>query len=73
VIVLPSIVKKTRQSPDRNRMPDAPLSAFTSPIPVSANVFNLRSICARVVAVSLRHWRPAAEVNSISFHISYIA
>jgi hypothetical protein len=27
----------------------------------------LRSICARVVAVSLRHWRTAAEVNSISF------
>jgi hypothetical protein len=51
----------------RNRIPGVPLSAFTSPTPVSANVFNLRSICARVVAVSLRHWRTAAEVNSISF------
>jgi hypothetical protein len=29
--------------------------------------FNLKSICARVEAVSLRHWRKAAEVNSISF------
>jgi hypothetical protein len=33
----------------------APLSAFTLPIPVSANGFSLVSICARVVAVSLRH------------------
>src|SRR5437660_7843025 len=43
--------------------------------PGSANVFNLRSICARVVAVSLRHWRIAAEVNSISFtsHVSHNA
>jgi len=75
MMVLALIVNKTRQSPDRSRMPDAPLSAFTSPIPVSANVFNLRSIYARVVAVSLHHWRTAAEVNSISFtpHISHNA
>jgi hypothetical protein len=53
--------------PERNRIPDTPLSAFTSPTPVSANAFNLRSICARVLAVSLRHWRTAAEVNSMSF------
>jgi hypothetical protein len=30
----PFIVNKTRQSPERNRIPGAPLSAFTSPIPV---------------------------------------
>jgi hypothetical protein len=32
----------------------------------SAGFGNLRSICARVAAVSLRHWRAAAEVNAIS-------
>src|SRR4029077_17033623 len=67
VMVLAFIVNKTRQSPDRNRIPAAPLSAFTSPIPVSANAVNLRSICARVAAESLRHWRTAADVNSIYF------
>jgi hypothetical protein len=39
------IVNKTRHSPERNRIPAPPLSAFTSPTPVSANAFNLRSIC----------------------------
>ncbi len=52
IVVLALIVNKTRQTPERNRIPAAPLSAFTSPTPVSANAFNLRSICARVVAVS---------------------
>jgi hypothetical protein len=60
-MVLPFIVNTTRQSPDRNRIPAAPLSAFTSPTPVSAYAFNFWSICARVVAVSLRHWRTAAD------------
>jgi hypothetical protein len=60
--------EQTRQSPTRNRMPATPLSAFTSPTPVAAKVVNLRSICARVAAVSLRHWRTAAEVNAISSH-----
>src|SRR6266852_5381153 len=58
-MVLALIVNNTRQSPDRNRIPAAPLSAFTSPTPVSANAVNLRSICARVAAESLRHWRTA--------------
>jgi hypothetical protein len=52
---------------DAQRIPATPLSAFTSPTPVSAKAVNLRSICARVAAVSLRHWRTAAEVNAISF------
>jgi hypothetical protein len=54
VIVSPLIVNNTRQSPERSRMPGAPFSAFTSPVPVSANVVSLASICARVAAVSLR-------------------
>jgi hypothetical protein len=47
--------------------PGGTLSAFTSPIPDFANAFSLVSICARVVAMSLRNWRTAADVNSISF------
>jgi hypothetical protein len=35
-MVLALIVNKTRQSPERSRIPAAPLSAFTSPTPVSA-------------------------------------
>jgi hypothetical protein len=66
-MVLALTVNTTRQSPERNRIPATPFSAFTSPNPVSAYAFNLRSIYARVVAVSFRHWRTAAEVNSISF------
>jgi hypothetical protein len=60
-------VNSTRQSPTRNRIPATPLSALTSPTPVPANAVNLTSIWARVAAVSLRHWRTAAEVNAISF------
>jgi hypothetical protein len=73
VIVLPLIVNKTRQSPDRNRMPDAPLSAFTSPIPVSANVFkfeiNLRTRSGGEFAPLADCGR--GELNF--FHIFYIA
>jgi hypothetical protein len=71
-MVSASIVNNTRQSPARNRIPVTPLSAFTSPAPVSANAASLMLICARVAAVSLRHWRAAAEVNDL-FHLPMIA
>jgi hypothetical protein len=41
-MVLPLIVNKTRQSPERRRIPAAPLSAFTSPLPVSGFRKNLQ-------------------------------
>jgi hypothetical protein len=50
-----------------------PLSALTSPTPVSANASSLESTCARVAAVSLRHWRAAADVKRISFTKTIIA
>jgi hypothetical protein len=42
------IVNNTRQSPERNRIPVVPFSAFTSPTPVAANVFILRDLTADI-------------------------